>query len=433
MTESRPTPAERWALALAAAFVALLPFGWSILPWNMQVGDLLFPIAIVAMVVAGWRLGPHPLDLFVAAFVVSSLPSVFGSHSPRTSALGIAKEIYVAGIYLLAAAAASRHGAVRVCRWLAWSAGALSAVSLLAALAFYASGATWRLFGEPMPLPYVGTVFRTQGSLHAPEFFGNLLTFVVPLLLVGPLWSRHRRSPRAALLGVVALAEVLTFSKSLGGFAVAATMALWPACKTRPIIRGAMGVAALMLVLGFNLSAWVAIRKVDVSLGTDASVAPPPYAYVRQDGANGADTIAVRIAYNPMSYYLVKKVEWTAFRAHPWAGIGLNAFPFEAERAFDQGRLYSPYQHINAHSTPFGRLAETGLIGAIPLAVFVAAFLVLGARAAETASGDRVVAWAVLAGSIGLFVNSINVDMMNFRFFWFGAGIIRAMTARQKS
>ena len=39
---------RRVAVLSTAMFVALLPFGWSVLPWNMQFGDLLFPILIVA-------------------------------------------------------------------------------------------------------------------------------------------------------------------------------------------------------------------------------------------------------------------------------------------------------------------------------------------------------------------------------------------------
>jgi hypothetical protein len=83
-------------------------------------------------------------------------------------------------------------GALRLCRWLCGAAGVLAACSLVAAVVFYASGHVWYAVGNPMPLPYVGQVFRTNGTLQAPEFFGNVLTFVIPLaamLAVGAEFS----------------------------------------------------------------------------------------------------------------------------------------------------------------------------------------------------------------------------------------------------
>src|SRR5205085_10381595 len=87
---------------------------------------------------------------------------------------------------------------------------------------------------------------------------------------------------------------------------------------------------------------------------------------------DGADTVQLRIAYNPMSYYLVKKAEWVAWRRRPATGIGAGTFYLEAERAYQEGRLPQAYRRIAAHSTLFGRLAETGLIGLVTLAAAIA-------------------------------------------------------------
>ncbi len=38
---------------------------------------------------------------------------------------------------------------------------------------------------------------------------------------------------------------------------------------------------------------------------------------------------------------------------------------------------------------------------------------------------ERWVVCAVMAGLIGLLVNSLNVDIMNFRFLWVGLGLLR--------
>jgi hypothetical protein len=221
------------------------------------------------------------------------------------------------------------------------------------------------------------------------------------------------------------VAELMTFSKSLGGFVVGVAMTRWPQWRGRPIVKTAWAAAAAGLVLVFNLTALVTIRQIDIMFGRNPDVPAPAYAYVKPE--TGAEMLDVRVSYNPMSYYLIKKVEWAAFRRRPWTGIGLMAFPFESERAFDEGRLHSPYQRINAHSTPIGRLAETGVVGFAGLIALVVAVWRSGLAAARHGPGGDI-AWALLAGCLGLFVNSINVDMMHFRFFWFAVGILRALS-----
>src|SRR5213079_2540870 len=124
-------------------------------------------------------------------------------------------------------------------------------------------------------------------------------------------------------------------------------------------------------------------------------VPAPEYGYVALQP--GADTLDVRVSYNPMSYYLAKKVAWTAFRRRPWTGIGIGTFPLEAERAFLEGRLHPPHQRIIAHSTPFGRLAETGLIGFAGLIALAAMVW----RSGLSASRTNTLAWALLAGALG--------------------------------
>jgi hypothetical protein len=415
---------SRVVAALATAFIALIPFGWSILPANMQFGDVLLPALLAALVITGWRYRAHALDVAVLAFLITSAASVPGSLSPPTSGLAVGKELYLAGVYISITAVAERLSSVRLCRWIVTSAAWLSVASIAAALVFLASGHWWTYLGEPMQLPYVGGVFRARGTLLSPELFGNLLTFVAPLTLLVIARSHGERRWWAAG-AVILVAELMTFSKSLGGFAVALAAMLWPRYPGRPLVKTAGATAAVGLVVLFNVSALVTIRQVDVMFGKNPDLPAPNYAYVKPEP--GASMLDVRVSFNPMSYYLIKKVEWTAFRRRPWTGIGLSAFPFESERAFNEGRLHSPYQRVDAHSTPVGRLAETGLVGVAGLIALVVAVWRTGLAALRRTPGDDV-AWALMAGCLGLFVNSINVDMMHFRFFWFGIGILRSLS-----
>jgi hypothetical protein len=416
---------KRAAGILFALFVALVPLGWPALWGHAQVGDLLFPLAAVAALMAGWRTTLHRLDLFVVAYLIGSIASIPASHAPSTSFFAAGKETYLAGIYLLTAVATSKLGARRVCGWLTQSAVALCLLSLAGAAVFYATGVAWQPIGDPGRLPYLGMVFRVWGLTLGPELIGNLLIVAMPLLMV-EVRAGENVARGSALIAIVVLVEAMTFSMSVAGFAVAFTIACWPFVSTRRVVRYVLATGTAAVVIAVNVSAIAAVRNVDVAFGTDATASASQLPYVR--AGSPPNVTDIRVSYYPMSYYILKTVAWSAFRAHPVTGVGLEAFPTETQRAYDDGRLYSPYQRVAPHSTFFGRLAETGLVGTLPLIALLGAILVTARRASRTSTTSDDIAWAVLAGSVGLIVSGMNVDIMNFRFLWFAAGIVRALT-----
>jgi O-antigen ligase len=407
-----------------------MPLGWPGLPWSMQLGDLLFPIVVLAMLV--WRpaLPGHRLDAVIAIYLLGSALSIPSSLSPRTSTLALGKELYLAGVYLVLKAAAGDVGTVRLCRWLCGAVGVLAACSLVAAAVFYLGGPLWSLVGSSMPLPYVGEVFRAHGTLLAPEFFGNVLTLAIPIAAMLAAGTDSRAAWRAAL-AVMIVAELLTFSKSLAGSVVALAVFFWPQWDHRPVLRGAAAAAAVALVVLFNAAAIATVRRVDVQFTKDSRVPPPEALYGRQDDPAGADRIEIGLSYNPMSYYLIKKVAWHSWVDRPWLGTGLGTFPLDAERAYQEGRLHQAHRRDQAHSLPFGRLSETGLIGVLTLAPLLVVLWQSMLRASRAPGVDGRVAWALFAGVAGLLVNSINVDVMHFRFLWFAIGLTAAIGSGQ--
>ena len=116
-----------------------------------------------------------------------------------------------------------------------------------------------------------------------------------------------------------------------------------------------------------------------------------------------------------MSYAALKEVAWTAFQSKPLLGVGPAGFPLETEKAFNEGRLPEQYRHVPPHSAPAGRLAETGFLGGLSLLALWVSWLVAirGGRSHATVA-ERAMGLAI----VGLLVNGINADIMNFRFLW---------------
>src|SRR5262249_9437958 len=157
-----------------------------------------------------------------------------------------------------------------------------------------------------------------------------------------------------AALAAMIVAEVLTFSKSLAGSVLALGVFLWPLWKRQPFLKTMTAAVAILLVVLFNAAAIATVRRVDVQFTKARRVPPPDSLYGRQDDPAGADRIEVGVSYNPMSYYLIKKVAWRSFLDEPWLGTGLGTFPLDAERAYQEGRLHQAHRRDQAHSLLFG-------------------------------------------------------------------------------
>ena len=134
-----------------------------------------------------------------------------------------------------------------------------------------------------------------------------------------------------------------------------------------------------------------------------------------------------------MSYWRLKAVAWDAFTSRPLTGIGLDRFHVITEAAFQEGRLTEPYRAIDPHSTLPGRLAEAGLIGAATLIIF---WIVIALESRRLLSQDHRHAWmatAAVAALPGTLINTMNADVMNFRFGWVVFGLVRGLPPKRLS
>lgn len=372
------------------------------------------------------------LDWVVLLYLLGPLPSFWATTDLPASLIQYAKHLYLGAVYLVfSAIARSRERAAWVLGWLGATGVVIAALSLAAALA-HALGAGSLPFGRAAPIPYLGATYRLWGTFSSWGFLANYLTLVLAIVVSWALSRRHLRALLGAL--VVTLTAGLTFSQSLGGVLVAGLVSIWPFGNTRAwrAIRATALIAVLAMVLVLDAMLIVSIRDVRYRFDRNPAIAPPGFAHGFQDAA-GAPRLNVEVSYNVMSYQLLKRIAIEAFRRQPWTGVGLGRFSEETERAYQQGTLHATYRRIDPHSTPLGRLAETGVFGGVTLAL-----LWLGVAVAVILLARDGAAWgwperAVTAGILGLLVNSIDVDIMNFRFLWIGLAVLGGALARIRS
>ncbi len=423
----------RWISALSMAFLALMPVRWSPFSWNLQWCDLA-ALLLLVLVVTGkrpaWRW--HLLDAAVIMYLVGSIPALTQSGSPLSGAVEYAKQLYVAALYaayaLLARTASARR---TVLVSISVTAAGVAGLGLAAMIAYYGWGWAWLPIGSPTPIPGLGSVFRIRGTMISWSFFASFLAVALPmaLALYATAGSPKARRNWGALCLLLLAAGLCTVSHSIVGMLVAGLYAAWEALSTgrRRFVRGALAAACLSAFVGVNAMSIASIREVHAATDSDPTAAPADYVYAIRDPSQGAQRLTLSVSYDPMNYFILKRIAWEAFLRRPLTGIGLDRFHEETERAYQQGRLNRQSRRLDPHSTFFGRLAETGLLGAVTLAFFWVVILQTGLKlqADLGPSQERWVVRAVMAGMIGLLVNGLNVDIMNFRFLWVGLGLLR--------
>ncbi len=435
MTPCRPSTILEW---LVLGYVVLIPIGGGPLPANMEWADLAL-VGICAALAAGRRrvaLALHPLDVLVMVYLAGSVLSFRRSPDLVHSGLELAKQGSLAVVYLaFSLLARRREMVVNIACWFAWAAAALAATGLLALGVYLVTGREVGPFLSVAPIPAAGHVARITGTLLSPGFFCNYLTVALPFLLLLPRGPAHAHATgwwRAGPL-VVVLAAMGTLTASIAGFLAGGLTAVWPRWGARRGLRLArVGLATLAgaTLVGVNLMVMVTVRDVSWAADRNPRVPAPGHHYALQEEGAGAQRLTVSVSYNPMSYFLLKRVAVRALWREPLTGAGLGAFHAETERAYREGLLHAPYRRADPHAELLGRLAETGVVGGVTLLLLWWGIARYGWTLLR---GEPAFAWAssaILAGLVGVLVNSLNADIMNFRFVWMGVGLLRGLLDR---
>ena len=400
-------------------FLAAIGVNWPELPFNARLADVAFLALAVAIAFGGGLRWPrlHRLDASVAGYLLGSVVATLTSPEPRGSAVELIRHAYLVSIYVVIAAATRTGYAKTVGLGLALSGAGIAIVGLALTVITILTGFAIPGAGDIMTLPYVGSVLRLRAFTASEAMLACILALALPFAIV-------RASERAIHWGITSAlmiaAAFLTFSHSVAGVLVGSLVAARPWLRQRRWMwRGAIA-AVVFGVLLFNFAATISIR----AIGSGAIRDQGDYSY----GVDAGRTTVggVEVEYAVISYFRLKEIAWDAFESHPITGAGLDRFHALTAAAYAEGRLPSHYQTTDPHSTFLGRLAETGLAGTIPLiALWIGIFIT--ARELLRRRTDPALALALFAAMCGILVDTMNADVMNFRFLWVALGLLRGL------
>lgn len=269
--------------------------------------------------------------------------------------------------------------------------------------------------------PYVGDVVRASGLTPEPSMLAILLEMVI-LFYIPILLAKNRISGIDRLGLLVLFAGLgLTFGKSL--FPTLAAV-LWLVNNQKNWIRKRV---ASFLLLG-SLTLYLLGIHFILYEASEAGERVGKERFL-------SDEILLRMGEYvvvPSTYWVLKKSNWKTGLDHfPW-GVGsgehLNYVPILKE----QGLFPQHIPAYDPHSTFLGVFAEQGLLPALLLLLLVAAI----ARgrwkpAGGSPPGESPLRWGLLVFLLISAVEAISMDVLFFRHFWVGMGLLGALWRRQ--
>ena len=269
------------------------------------------------------------------------------------------------------------------------------------------------LFGRPTVLvnyyenfPYFGSLYRVIGTSRGATPFA--LLSIPAAAYAWHVW-RHK-GPFPWLIVLFLPLWVLSFSKEVI-LVVPALVLVEPTVRRRPalIVAGVAVITALYL-----FSTHFIVQRVQEVAGT--VLAREEYTSGRVVGRAGG------LQMLETTYTSLKRAAWIMFRENWLLGVGADQFHERLPELAARGLYPAHLPDYNPHSTWFGALAQSGLVGFFGLLSFAVILYRRLANLGKNLSADDPM-WIVLGGLLAWLIASLSFDLLHLRFVWVYIGL----------
>jgi O-antigen ligase len=139
------------------------------------------------------------------------------------------------------------------------------------------------------------------------------------------------------------------------------------------------------------------------------------------DNSDELEKVSAEIGYIDTTYYRLKRVAIEMILDHPLIGVGLGGFNDEIRKYKKDGKLPDIFPAMDPHCMILGKAAQTGLVGLIALVILWGKSIRKALNMSFTSRDNyfQIISWAMFSSMVGFVIQSIDMDIMNFRFLWF--------------
>ena len=361
-------------------------------------------------------------------YLVASLLSLLNSSNLKVSFVEFIGILYLITLfYLIVNAVRDRNTFEMVINsWLITSA-LIAFLGILGVFLAYVFGINTFLVKEYASFPYLGNIYRAYSTFGVnAKFVSSYLTISFPICLALLLNSKAGKKRLFYYVTLILFICVLffTFSRGWLGLAVAIYLVLSRFQRSEKYYRYLKVLTAIFIIL-FGLficliSRWqfVDLQIEKITVENTANIKP---GIAFTDNSEELDKARTEIGYIDTTYYRLKKVAIEMVMDHPLIGVGLGGFNDEIRKYKKDGKLPDIFPAMDPHCMILGKTAQTGLVGLIALIILWWKVIRKALNMSFEARDNyyQTISWAIFSSLVGFVIQSIDMDIMNFRFLWF--------------
>ena len=361
-------------------------------------------------------------------YLVVSLLSLLNSSNLKVSFVEFIGILYLITLfYLIVNAVRDRNTFEMVINsWLITSA-LIAFLGILGVFLAYVFGINTFLVKEYASFPYLGNIYRAYSTFGVnAKFVSSYLTISFPICLALLLNSKAGKKRLFYYVTLILFICVLffTFSRGWLGLAVAIYLVLSRFQRSEKYYRYLKVLTAIFIIL-FGLficliSRWqfVDLQIEKITVENTANIKP---GIAFTDNSEELDKARTEIGYIDTTYYRLKKVAIEMVMDHPLIGVGLGGFNDEIRKYKKDGKLPDIFPAMDPHCMILGKTAQTGLVGLIALIILWWKVIRKALNMSFEARDNyyQTISWAIFSSLVGFVIQSIDMDIMNFRFLWF--------------
>lgn len=403
---------------------------------KLQYSDLFFLILFIfwfiyrlKYCIKGSKRLVSSIYIFIAFFLVATLPSFINSINLRHSLVEWLGLLYLALLFLIISDTVDTFEKFRKLLFVYSFSAVISASVGLGAFLNYLI--THRLAGNPflftcasesslLFFPRIKSFFYTTNMFVSFEHIGLVTSICLLFLSIG---NTVKRNILLVSIGLIMMSILLAGSQCLAGVLLTFfIISLQFRSRIMRILKYIVFICtSLVIVFAFCATVWM--------------IYP-----VKLDNDIQGKTINLSINY-AYSHHLIPSIyAFSMFQGHPLFGVGIGTFTDQYPRYInmDIEKLSSarlqvdPYRVLDPHNTYTGALAERGLLGFFAMFVLFLQFIKMLTRDISLTENTlfNPVYFSLLAGFIGFIFNGLFIDIMMMRHLWVFMAIIFTSTKR---
>jgi hypothetical protein len=369
-------------------------------------------------------------------YLVASLLSLLNSSNINNSLVEFVGIFYLITLFYLVVNVIKDRNMFEMAinSWLITSA-LVAFLGILGIVLAYVFGVKTFLVREYPAFPYLGHIYRAYSTFGVnSKFVSSYLTISLPICLALLLNSKAGKKRLFYYVILISFVCVLlfTFSRGWFGLAVATYLVLARFQKTERYYRFVKVWVMLFIILFGLLISMIArwqfvdfqLKKITVENKTNI---PPNIAIT--DNSEVLEKIRVEVGYIDTAYYRFKMVAIEMIQDHPLIGVGLGGFNDEIRRYKKDKKLPDIFPAMDPHCMILGKTAQTGLIGLVALIILWGKAIRKALNMSFTAKSNyyQIISWAMFSSLVGYVIQSIDMDIMNFRYLWFLFALVFVM------